>query len=564
MSYYLGIHDGHTATACLLKEGRIVGCISEERINRIKEYSGFPKASIQTLLEMEGIGPESIKAIGIASIYFPYLPTEELANYRPNLLKKKLKRILKHTPIWEFHLRRARRRRISYLKSKLEVLGLGNKPMRIYDHHFTHASTAYFASGANERKLVITLDGSGDFLSGSIWIMHGRKFEKLSSIPEEHSLGKFYSDVTSFLGMKRLSHEYKVMGLAGYVDENNEHAKEVLSKLGELFKVDDLNILSSTNDYYAFLKKHLIGKRFDYIAFGAQKTLEDVVLNLVRNAIRKTGISNVVLSGGVFMNVKLNNLILHLDEVDELFVMPSCGDESLAIGSAYLVHTEMENELPHPIKELYFGKAYTQRDVEKALDEFGNFGNISVSKFAYEDVDRFLAERIAEGKVVARFRGRMEWGARALGNRSILADPRNPKIVRKINKAIKKRDFWMPFAPTILYEDADEYLVNPKGHFAPYMIIAFATKSKAHDDIIASLHPYDLTCRPQVLRKDFNPSYYELVKHFKQLTGVGAVLNTSFNLHGEPIVMSPKDALHTFMNSDLDILAMENIVLERK
>ena len=260
------------------------------------------------------------------------------------------------------------------------------------------------------------------------------------------------------------------------------------------------------------------------------------------------------------MNVKANNLILNLPEVEQLFIFPSCGDESLAIGAAIAKSLELGEDDIAPLGPLYFGQDFSEEEIQEAIKE----GSREFKVERVEHIDEFVGEQIARGKVVARFSGRMEWGARALGNRSILADARNRDVVMKINEAIKNRDFWMPFAPSILDERADDYIINPKGFYAPYMIMAFPTKEKAKKDLIAALHPYDFTARPQVVKESWNPSYYRILKTFEEITGVGGILNTSFNLHGDSIVCMPQDAIYTFKNSALDALAIGNYYVSRE
>lgn len=242
-----------------------------------------------------------------------------------------------------------------------------------------------------------------------------------------------------------------------------------------------------------------------------------------------------------------------------MFIFPSCGDESLAIGASIAKTLELKENNITPLGPLYFGQEFSEEEIQEAIKE----GCREFKVERVEHIDEFVGKQIAQGKVVARFAGRMEWGARALGNRSILADARNRDVVIRINEAIKNRDFWMPFAPSILEERANEYLINPKGFYAPYMIMAFATKEKARKHLIAALHPYDFTARPQVIRESWNPSYYRILKTFEKETGVGGILNTSFNLHGDAIVCTPQDAVYTFKTSALDGLAIGNYYISR-
>ena len=290
-------------------------------------------------------------------------------------------------------------------------------------------------------------------------------------------------------------------------------------------------------------------------------------MQFVLNWVAKTGIRRLVLGGGMFMNVKFNMLLLERPEIDEIFFMPSGGDESVAIGAAY--HAMLEKHRNggagngvspiQPIGPLYLGHELTEDEIRRALVSYGS--RIGFEKC--EDIDRRTAGLLAGDRIVGRVRGRMEWGARALGNRSIVASPRNLETVRKINAAIKMRDFWMPFAPSILWERRHDYLVNPRDFDAPYMIVAFDSTELARRELAAGLHPFDLTCRPQLVRKDWNPSYHRMIREFEKLTGIGGVLNTSFNLHGDPIVMNAEDAISTLLNSGLDYITLEDYLVWR-
>jgi carbamoyltransferase len=313
---------------------------------------------------------------------------------------------------------------------------------------------------------------------------------------------------------------------------------------------------------YDFFRRLLEGKRFDWIAGGLQRFTESVLTQWVRNCVRETGIRRVVLGGGVFMNVKANKAIMELEEITDLFVYPSCGDETNAMGAAYCVYAEKAgHEGIKPLQEVYFGTRYSNDDVERALRTYRFQSPVRFARMP--NIERSVAELLARGEVVARHCGREEFGARALGNRSILADPRNMNVVRTINEAIKSRDFWMPFAASILAERASDYVVNPKKVRSPYMILTFDTTDR-QAEIAAGTHPYDRTIRPQVVEQSWNPRYHALIKEFQSITGVGGVLNTSFNLHGYPIASSPVDSLDVFDRSGLKNLAIEDWLVQKQ
>jgi len=303
------------------------------------------------------------------------------------------------------------------------------------------------------------------------------------------------------------------------------------------------------------------------VAGGAQQIVEDTLLRWARLMRERHGGERLALGGGVFMNVKANMLLAGEEWVRELFVFPSCGDESNAIGAAYLGYVDLCRQAgvpakPAPIGPAYLGPAIDDAEVEALVRTRDLGARHRVSE--PERVDERIADLLVSDGVVARCAGRMEFGARALGNRSILANPSDQHVVRVINHMIKNRDFWMPFAPSILREREGDYLVNPKGLASPYMMLAFPTNPKRRDEIVAALHPHDFTARAHIVDEGWNPGYHRVIREFERRTGIGAVLNTSFNLHGEPLVGSPADAVDTFERSGLPHLALGRFLISKK
>ena len=387
------------------------------------------------------------------------------------------------------------------------------------------------------------------------------KFKKLVSIDFSQSIGFFYQHVTQFLGFKPIEDEYKVMGLAPYT--NTKNARRVYKILKRFFKIDkEKNSWKMTISEYHLWHElpRLIGyRRFDHIASALQTITEEILTEWVENAIKKFKIANIICSGGVFANIKVNLKIAKLKSVKYAYFMPSPGDETNAIGAAFYSYFQKTQTAPKPLTHLYLGPSFATEDIKKTLSKV--IGKFKIEK--PKDINLVAAILLAKGNVVARFAGRMEFGARALGNRSILASPKDPSVVEFINSAVKNRDFWMPFAPTILAVHAKDYLIAHKAN-SPYMNVAFETKALAKQDLTAAIHPYDKTTRPQILEKNTNPQYYDLVKKFERLSGIGALLNTSFNLHGEPIVCSPQDAIRVFVKSDLKYLILEDWLISKK
>ncbi len=577
--HILGIFDGHNATAALLKDGKIITCISEERFTRVKNQAGFPKKSAEFVLKQNKLSPQGIDYVAYAGTCLS--SDEDLIKYLDNLSEvvkgKKsglhvIKGVLDRAGILEssieyhkaMHSKRYERIRQDK-KNILEKMGFSREKIFFTDHHKCHAATAYYGSHFNKEKtLVITCDGGGDFSKGKIFVGENGKMTEILDNPMT-SPAQFYLELTIFLGLKPLEHEYKVMGLAPYVEE--KRMLPIYNKMKEVIWLDKDKKYFKTKPektFFQFFKENFLATRFDWIAAGGQKLLEDLMLDWIKAAIQRTGIHNIAVAGGVFMNVKLNQRILELPEVIKLFIFPSCSDESLPIGACYMLYrekTDFKGDIP-PFGSPHLGITYSNDEIKKFIEEKGLDKKYTVT--FHNDIEKKTAELLAQGKIVARLKGPCEFGARALGNRSILVDPSDTFNVHRINKAIKIRDFWMPFCPSILAEDENMYIVNPKHMPAQYMIISFDANKNNFKEIIAATHQFDRTARPQIVQRDLYPEYYKLLKYFKDLTGRGAVLNTSFNLHGDPMVCSPEDAIYTLENSGLNYLTIENWLIEKK
>ncbi len=562
----LGIHDGHTATACVMIDGEIKAMVSEERLWHQKERGGFPRKAIEEVLKISGISARDIDRVAVSTITPPLLPEEFSDPKFPRNLYQALYRFIPRTLLqgdWYVDLLVGWVERFSRRREKIEKLlrDMGiDASIEFVEHHLAHAASAYFGSGFN-RALVVTLDGSGDGISGSYYHAEGLSLNRIGRISAYNSIGEFYTRITEYLGMKPLSHEYKVMGLAPYA--NIEYAQRIYrEKVRNLFEVRGDKIINRSGvykrDYLGLFRKLFFKVRFDSIAYSAQKLLEDIVYEWIENI--RGSYDTIAAAGGVFMNVKMNYGLLR--RFSNVFIMPSSGDESTAYGAAAYVSAQ-NGIRPKPLGNLYFGRDFDDREVEKALEELDE-SEFVVEKIG-DDIHEYVAEMLVDGFIVARFYGPSEWGARALGNRSILADPRNYGVISRINRAIKKRDFWMPFAPSVLAEVFEDYFDVPvRTKSEKYMIIAYPTRAAARSSIPAGLHQHDLTGRPQVVFEEDNPEYYRLIKRFMEKTGVGGVLNTSFNLHGYPIVYTPEQAIFTLKNSDLDALAIGPYMVRRK
>ncbi len=564
----ISIHYGHNATVGLMREGKLVALVSEERFAYEKNRSGFPHQSLKWIKEKFNVDlSESLVVLAGKEIYnvlpsgtFNYIKHRSLFWYITYLFPSIypiLRPLIRH----KLSIQHAKRK--LHLKKLLkEQYGIEN--VLFVEHHACHAYTPLWFIDKKKDFSVITLDGGGDGLSGSVWKWNG-KMERIETIDVKDSIGVMYSIVTQFLGMKALEHEYKVMGLAPYA--KRKYAEKTYEKyFKSLIRVDGLKVKAKfpTSRFSYYLREHLCGERFDNIAYGIQKLTEEVILKLVRNVVDALSIPNIATSGGVFMNVKANMLIAYMN-LNDVFFTPSAGDESNPIGAAYYAymhHLKGNLNKIKPIKELYLGPSFSNDEIEEFIKKKELKRKYKVSY--YKDIEGVIAELIAKGEVVARFAGRAEWGARALGNRSILADPSKMESFFKVNDQIKMRDFWMPFAPTMLKERADEYIENPYKRKAPYMILAFKSTEEGRKYFRAAMHQADKTLRPQILERSWNPEYYKIIKEFENITGIGGVLNTSFNLHGKPIATFPWQALDVFENSKLKYLAIENWLIEKK
>jgi carbamoyltransferase len=566
--YYIGLSIGHNATAALLRNGKVLSCVSEERFNRIKNYAGFPARALRHFIDDYTISPDSIARVSTNFLYLPpQLMVARAGAVSPAYLARELLRGIGcrlppvarlEESLYRSYMRTFGRRFASRQRAEIaRFLGVGPEKVVPCDHHEAHAHSAYFGSPFRGRDaLVLTLDGEGDFYAATVSVARADRIERIAATPMSASLGVLYSALTRYLGMTPLEHEYKIMGLAPYAQE--KYFSGLYGRIRSIIRLDPARplVFASAFDLHraeSWMEKNLRRIRFDVIAGAFQKATEDLIAEWAQACVRATGIRRVCCAGGVFMNVKANKRILELDEVDELFIFPSSGDESTPIGAAYAWHRrDGEGEIP-PLGDVYWGPECAAAEIDRALAGLPS-GRYRVER--PHSIAAEIARLLASGKIVAVLQGRMEFGARALGNRSILADPSDRSVVERINKAIKGRDFWMPFAATILEERARDYIVNPKNHYAPYMINSFDTTERARKELAAAIHPYDKTLRPQVLRKEWNPSYHAIIAEFEKLSGIGGVLNTSFNLHGYPIVMTAVDALQVLADSGLEYLAL--------
>ncbi len=556
----LGIHDGHNSGAALVRNGKVVAGIHEERLVNVKNYSGPPLKSVRKVFQIANIHPADLDLIAMVGLIRSHAPLKE----RPMHVKlyERAAFLFKGHRASRWLVKRMhKRRKMEELKNLFKELEINNKELLFVEHHLAHASCAYYQKPWNDETLILTLDGAGDGLCSTVSIGEGSDIRRIAATTAYNSPGNiFYSEITGYLGLKRWEHEYKVMGMAPY--GRAEYCMDEIKKIVRINPNRPLEFQNTIGAYCTYvqnkLRKLLAEKRFDNISAATQKHFEDLMVEWVGNAISHSDIHKIVCSGGMFLNVKANKLLREMEVVDSISFHPAAGDEGTPVGAAlygYHVFCKREGTKPEvlPLSDLYYGAEWSEESIREEINRSRYSENVQ----HHDEINREIGFLVARGKIIAVFSGRDEWGPRALGNRSILADPRDLRVIRKINFAIKLRDFWMPFAPSILDSRMEDYLIDAK--FAPYMVEAFDTTSKARD-IIAGLHPHDSTARPQIVN-DWNPGYREILEEFEKITGVGGVLNTSFNLHGYPIVGSPRIALDTFAGSELDGLAIRNYLI---
>jgi carbamoyltransferase len=574
----LGITDGQTSGAALVADGKIIAAINEERLTRLKQARGFPRASIRAVLQMTGLTLNDIAAVAVAQTNMEF--RNEIAGWNGwfeerqdvedshNLFfnvaskfgslankipaSKKLYYVMRK-PIYE-----ERRRRIREIMQDEFAI---SAPVRFYDHHYTHAASAYYTSGFDE-ALVITMDGGGDGCSSHVYTGKNGRLETLSKIDSYDSLGNYYAYVTAICGYKAKRHEGKITGLAAHGNPIYYDLLNSLIACSEGRTVNKGEVL-----FGSALKKirNMIGEDFkkEDLAASIQKLSEDLCREYVGYWVDKTGSRRVAVAGGVFANVRINQELHKLDGVEDIFIHPGMSDEGLAVGAAMAAWAALAHEKgiaatpATPLKDVYLGYEFSEREIEAALRKAGH-------QYQYHsDIEQEIAALLAAGHVVARFNGRLEYGPRALGNRSILYQPTDPTVNDWLNKNLVRTEF-MPFAPSTMAEHAGQCFADLNGakNAARFMTVTFDCTEWMKKHCGGVVHK-DGTARPQLVREEDNPSYYRILEAFYKLTGLPSVINTSFNMHEEPIVCTPADAIRAFEQGHLDYLALGNFLLKQ-
>ena len=563
----LGIVDApQNSTACLVEDGEVLACVAEERLCRIKKCGGFPRLAVTEVLSSTGTEPEEVDTVraGFSGLDMASRLVFDTLNMPPAPIIGR--------PLEQFVVAGFEAYRWSVLNSplrfvdtsasnrlfarKVRSMGLKNATIEHENHHLAHAAAGHYTSGF-DRSVAIIIDAYGDGASGGVFSCMERDIEHLSRFPVSASLGYFYGCVTELLGLRFGFDEGKTMALAAYGKPMD------YGTLHNLFEVDGIELSGdgtrlrrlSSLSYARALGE---GKKRD-LACSAQTVVEEVVCELVQNAVEATGLHKVVLSGGLFLNVKLNGLVSQLDGVEDVFVPPDPGDGGCAMGAALLAFAGSgrlrRDRMEHP----YLGPEAERPSAAELERTFG--GKVTVTEHA--DITGLVgSELLPAGKLVGVYWGRMEYGPRALGNRSVLADPTNPDSPDQIRATIKKRPPYQPFCQTVLESAAEDYIINPKGLNAPFMTLALPATERSKEETPAVVH-VDGTCRPQVLAKGVNQPYYHLIEAFARETGVPVVLNTSFNRSGEAIVHTADHVITNLLEGGLDAVVIGDVLVER-
>jgi carbamoyltransferase len=570
----LGISDHIISGAAIIEDGRVLAAVNEERLVRKKMVMGFPRKSIQAVFELTKLQPQQIDYVAIASKRGHFLNDYvdfDAGTFRldrgfvKNLFMSVgsgLSFLRDELPILErlyYELREPAytHRRRSVKKVLQDEFDL-HCPLEFIEHHFAHACSAFYSSGYDD-ALVVTMDASGDGASSHVYQVDKGKWHFLHRIASFDSLASYYAYVTHICGFTAGKHEGKITGLAAY---GQPHYSDVLDKFIAYRNGTVVNI--GKVFYNSALKKLRETLPADFskedLAATVQTTAEKIAAQYIQHWLGKTNSTKVALAGGLFANVKINQRVHELPGVQSVFIHPAMSDEGLAVGAAltlnYLQAPEPANLERKCFDHVYLGPDYTDAEVSKALDA-------EAIRYTYHaQIEEEVARLISAGHVVARFAGRMEYGPRALGNRSILYRPDDPSVNDWLNKNLKRTEF-MPFAPSTLAEDADEYYVGLDGarEAARYMTITFECSQAMQKTCPGVVH-IDNTARPQLVSAQDNPSYYRILKAFKARTGIASIINTSFNIHEEPIVCTPADAIRAFKIGHLDYLAIGPFLAE--
>lgn len=564
----LGVSDHLVSGAALVVDGRLIAAINEERLVRKKMVMGFPWKSIEAVLKLGNVRPEELDYVAVASRWGHFLPDH--VDFSAGVfgvdegsvkniffsLGSQLSFLRSKVPMLEplyYNLRQpvyARRRRS--IRRIMRAHFGASCPVEFVWHHYAHAACAYYGSGFND-ALVVTLDGSGDGHSSHVYEVTNGRWRFLHSVPSFDGLGNYYGYITHLCGFTAGKHEGKITGLAAYGEDAYRDTLDQFIRYqdGTMVNVGDAFRGAAIKKLRQALPENF---RREDLATSIQNLSEQVCTRYVEHWQKQSGQRNIALAGGVVANVKINQRIHELPNVDSVFVYPAMSDEGLSAGAALIVSAEKNPSLAMAgrscMDHVYLGPEFSEPEMAHALEVAG------VQYTRQGEPEKEIARLIADGYVVARVNGRMEYGPRALGNRSILYRPDDPSVNDWLNQRLRRTEF-MPFAPSTLTEDAERCYIGMDGGWdtARFMTITFDCTAEMRRKCPGVVH-IDGTARPQLVSATDNPGYYRIIKEFKELTGLPSIVNTSFNIHEEPIVCTPDDAVRAFKEGHLDVLAL--------
>ncbi len=571
----LGVHDGHDSGAALVDRGKVISAINEERFTKLKNDVGFPSNSIKYLSkfseadEIETVAVARLDGAAIFTRIFPGIDVRRRKLFRreipkPSYLSMQLSNLVfkamqEQRPRWLWKPIGMGVGK-SVMSGKLKQNGIEKKVVLV-EHHTAHAASAYYASGFKD-ALVLTLDASGDGICGSVSIGEKGELTRINEFRAGASLGILYGAATIACDMRFSEDEGKLMSLAAYSYPTEMRELERFSRYDEKKK----QLVSESGIKYEFL----LGEHFrntllwkssrEAFAYSVQKHVEGQVLKIVRQYTKETGIHNVAVAGGLFSNIIINMRINELPEVKGFFIAPQMGDGGLALGAAYYVDFEENGRFNEKqVRSIYYGPEYSDGKIEGVLEKYRRHKKIRYEEVS--DIAKYTADKMLDrGEIMLWFQGRMEFGPRALGARSVLALPNDNENRSRLNLIIKKRPYYQPFASTILEEDARK-LLDPCIRTNKFMTVGYKIREGCYEELVAASH-IDRTTRPQMLG-DENKLYRELMERVRKGNGIGAMLNTSLNKHGKPMVMDPEDALWTLMNTGATSLSIGNFHVEK-
>lgn len=590
----------HDAAASIIKDGDIVAAAQEERFTRKKHDASFPKNAIRFCLDYEGIELDQVDAV----VFYdkPLLKFERLLETYYSFAPKGISSFVMAMPVWIKEKMFLKKLIIDELK-KISKFDEKHIKLLFPEHHLSHAASAFYPSNL-EDAAILTIDGVGEWATASICHGKGQNITVLKELKFPHSLGLLYSAFTYFLGFKVNSGEYKMMGLAPYGNEGPRTEAFVETIKSVLIKIYSDGSIWLNQKYFNYasglrmvndkkweelfgVSKKTTGTDYEQIycdiALAIQKVTEEIVIKMAREAQRLTGSANLCLAGGVALNCVANGKIIKENIFKNIYLQPASGDAGCAIGAAlaayhiFFKQPRLITERPDLMKGSFLGPSFHSHDIHKTINKF----NAKADHFKdFSKLTNKVAELIASGQVIGWMQGRMEFGPRALGGRSILGDPRNPEMQKKINLKIKYRESFRPFAPSVLLEDAKLYFDIESA--SPYMLIVQPLreslqhkKPQGYDDLnitdklrferstIPAVTHIDYSARIQTVDEDTNPKYHQLIEAFKAISDVGMLINTSFNVRGEPIVCTPEDAYRCFMRTEMDYLVIGNFLFDK-